>query len=62
NKNLRETIFQNYNQKIIEGKFVPNIIPKLKKRKLVAFCGIGRRLSNKFAEVRSKRVIALVPG
>ena len=41
-KNLRETIFQNYNQKIIDGKFVPNIIPKLKKQKLVAFCGIGR--------------------
>ena len=33
NKNLRETIFQNYDQKIIDGKFVPNIIPKLKKRK-----------------------------
>ena len=42
NKNLRETIFQNYNQKIIDGKFEPNINPKLKKRKLVAFCGIGR--------------------
>ena len=42
NKNLRETIFQNYHQKIIEGKFEANIIPKLKKRKLVAFCGIGR--------------------
>ena len=41
-KNLRETIFQNYNQKIIDGKFVPYIIPKLKKQKLVAFCGIGR--------------------
>ena len=42
NKNLRDTIFQNCNQKIIDGKFVPNLIPKLKKRKLVAFCGIGR--------------------
>ena len=42
NKNLRETFFQNYDQKVIEGKFEPNIIPKIKKRKLVAFCGIGR--------------------
>ena len=42
NKNLKETIFKNYNQKTIEGEFVPKIIPKLKKRKLVAFCGIGR--------------------
>ena len=42
NKNLQETFFQNNNHKIIEGKFEPSIIPKLKKRKLVAFCGIGR--------------------
>ena len=42
NKSLEEPFFQNYNDQIIEGKFVPYIIPKLRKRKLVAFCGIGR--------------------
>ena len=41
-KNLEEPFFHNYNDQIIEGKFVPYIIPKLRKRKLVAFCGIGR--------------------
>ena len=41
-KNLRQTFMQHYNSKIIEGKFKPNIMPMLKKRKLVAFCGIGR--------------------
>ena len=42
NKSLEEPFFQNYNDQIIEGKFVPYIIPRLRKRKLVAFCGIGR--------------------
>ena len=42
NKNLERPFFYNYNDQIIEGKFVPYIIPKLRKRKLVAFCGIGR--------------------
>ena len=42
NKNLVEPFFHNYNDQIIEGKFVPYIIPKLRKKKLVAFCGIGR--------------------
>ena len=42
NKSLEEPFFQNYNDQIVEGKFVPYIIPKLRKRKLVAFCGIGR--------------------
>ena len=41
-KNLRQTFMQHYNSKIVEGKFKPNIMPMLKKRKLVAFCGIGR--------------------
>ena len=42
NKNLQKTFFQKHNNKIIEGQFEAKIIQKLKKRKLVAFCGIGR--------------------
>ena len=41
-KKYKEPFFKDHNPKIIEGEFKPNIIPKLKKRKLVAFCGIGR--------------------
>ncbi len=41
-KNLQNTFMQHYNSKIIDGIFKPNITPVLKKRKLVAFCGIGR--------------------
>ncbi len=41
-KKLTENFFKKNNQNIIDGKFKPNIIPKLKKRNLVAFCGIGR--------------------
>ena len=42
NKNLKESFFQNHVHKVIEGKIEPIIIPKFKKRKLIAFCGIGR--------------------
>ncbi len=41
-KKFREDFLQHHNSKIVEGEFKPNIIAKLKKRKLVAFCGIGR--------------------
>ena len=41
-KNLQNTFIQNHNSKFIEGEFKPNVTPLLKKRKLVAFCGIGR--------------------
>ena len=41
-RNLQNTFIQHHNSKIIEGKFKPNVTPLLKKRKLVAFCGIGR--------------------
>ena len=41
-RNLQNTFIQNHNSKIIEGEFKPNVTPLLKKRKLVAFCGIGR--------------------
>ena len=58
NKNLRETIFQNYNKKIIDGNFVPNIIPKLRKRKLVAFCGIGR--PEKFFSMLRKQNLEII--
>ena len=33
---------QDHNTNIIEGEFNPKLTPILKKRKLVAFCGIGR--------------------
>ena len=39
---FKKTFFQHHNSKIIEGEFKPNITPKLKNRKLIAFCGIGR--------------------
>ena len=41
-KNLQNTFMQHNKSKIIEGEFKPYITPILKKRKLVAFCGIGR--------------------
>ena len=41
-KNLREPLVQHDNAKVIEGEFKAKINPVLKKRKLVAFCGIGR--------------------
>ena len=41
-KQFKETFLRHHSSKIIEGEFIPNIIPKLKNRKLVAFCGIGR--------------------
>ena len=43
---FKKTFLLHHNSKIIEGEFEPKIIPKLKDRKLVAFCGIGR--PNKF--------------
>ena len=41
-KNLSETFFQDHNPEIIGGEFKPHFAPILKKRKLIAFCGIGR--------------------
>ena len=41
-KKFKKTFLQHHSSRIIEGEFKPNIIPKLKNRKLVAFCGIGR--------------------
>ena len=41
-KKFKETFLQQYKSKVIEGEFKPNILPKLIKRKLIAFCGIGR--------------------
>ena len=39
---FKKTFLKHNNSKLIEGEFKPNIIPKLKKRKLVAFCAIAR--------------------
>ena len=41
-RNLQNTFIQHHNSKIIEGKFKPNFTTLLKKRKVIAFCGIGR--------------------
>ena len=41
-KIFQQTFMQHYNSKIVEGEFKPNIMPMLRKRKIVAFCGIGR--------------------
>ena len=41
-KTFQENFLRHHDSKIIEGEFKPNNIAKLKKRKLVAFCGIGR--------------------
>ena len=41
-KKFKTTFPEHHKPKFIEGEFKPNIIPKLRKRKLVAFCGIGR--------------------
>ena len=41
-RNLQNNFIQHHNSKIIEGKFKPNVTPLLKKRKIIAFCGIGR--------------------
>ena len=41
-KKFKETFLQHPIPEFIEGEFKPNIIPKLRNRKLVAFCGIGR--------------------
>ena len=41
-KKFKETFLQHYHSKVVEGEFKPKIHDKLKKRKLVAFCGIGR--------------------
>ena len=41
-KKFQKTFLQHHDPRVIEGEFKPNIIPELKKRKLVAFCGIGR--------------------
>ncbi len=41
-KNFQETFLQYKASKVIEGEFKATINPILKKRKLVAFCGIGR--------------------
>jgi len=39
---FNKTLLQHYDTEIIQGEFKPVIVPKLRKRKLVAFCGIGR--------------------
>ena len=39
---FKKAFFQDHYSNLIEGEFKPNINPILKKRKLVAFCGIGR--------------------
>ena len=41
-KKFKKVFLSHHNSKIIEGEYKPKIIPKLKNRKLVAFCGIGR--------------------
>ena len=41
-KKLPESFFRHHSPKIINGEFKPNISSIFKKRKLVAFCGIGR--------------------
>ena len=41
-KKFKKTFPEHYKSKFIEGEFKPNIIPKLRDRKLIAFCGIGR--------------------
>ena len=41
-KKFQKTFLQDHDSKIIEGEFKPNNINQLRKRKLVAFCGIGR--------------------
>ena len=41
-KKFKEAFPKHQKLKFIEGEFEPNIIPKLRNRKLVAFCGIGR--------------------
>ena len=41
-KKFKKNFLQYHNSKLIEGEFKPNIIPKLRNRKLVAFCAIGR--------------------
>ena len=41
-KKFKENFIKNHNSKIIEGEFKPDIVPELYKRKVVAFCGIGR--------------------
>lgn len=41
-KKFKENFLEHHHSKIIEGEFKPKILPELKKRKLVAFCGIGR--------------------
>ena len=41
-KKFKKTFLQDHKTNIVEGEFNPKLIPKLKKRKLVAFCGIGR--------------------
>ncbi|MDC3108114.1 tetraacyldisaccharide 4'-kinase [Paracoccaceae bacterium] len=41
-KKFKETLLLDHSSKIIEGEFRPSIVPKIKNRKLVAFCGIGR--------------------
>ncbi len=38
----KENILQQCKSKIIEGKFEADIVAKLRGRKIVAFCGIGR--------------------
>ena len=41
-KKFKATVPQHHKPKFIEGEFNPNITPKLRNRKLVAFCAIGR--------------------
>ena len=41
-KKFKETFLRHHSSKIIEGELRPYMIAKLKNRKLVAFCGIGR--------------------
>ena len=41
-KKLPESFFRHHSPKIINGEFKPNISSIFKKRKLIAFCGIGR--------------------
>jgi len=41
-KKFKETFLQHHKPQFIEGEYKPTIIPRLRKRKIVAFCGIGR--------------------
>tara|TARA_A100000164_G_scaffold191979_1_gene170477 strand:- start:180 stop:1166 length:987 start_codon:yes stop_codon:yes gene_type:complete len=57
-KKFQKTFLQHYDSQIIEGEFKPNNINQLRKRKLVAFCGIGR--PEKFFSMLKKLDMQLV--